>query len=151
MPDQIWPTPSHCNIHVHYGQDTPSSVQLPVWDGGAPLERPLAGTADASLSAGVGSAGGWVISSDIFDETHRLQTPGGGEFGVSDLEPAVAFCSNRLQRTASWPGVDVVAEATGTLTSDAQSFHMSIGLRVMLNGELFHTRQWSESVPRALM
>ena len=64
---------------------------------------------------------------------------------MSDLEPAVAFCSNRLQRTASWRGVDVVAEATGTLTSDAQSFHMSIGLRVMLNGELFHTRQWSES------
>ena len=157
----VWPTPCKCDIVVHWGEGSTSSVGLPLWDGGEPLHRPL----PPSPLPAVASAASWSVSSDLMKETHTLvvadaavggrleasRAGAGGEFGVSDLDPAVAWATNVSHSQAQWPGVDVHAETTGTLTSTAQSFDMSLGLRVLLNGELFFTRSWSESVPRLLM
>jgi len=147
---------------VHWGEGSASSVGLPLWDGGEPLRRPL----PPSPLPAAASAASWSVSSDLMKETHTLVVAesstgvkagdvGGryasGEFGVSDLDPAVAWATNVSHSQAQWQGVDVHAETTGTLTSDAQCFHMSLGLRVLLNDELFFTRSWSESVPRLQM
>jgi putative CocE/NonD family hydrolase len=152
----IWPTPTHCSINVHFGEGSSSGIELPVWDGGALLHRPLPPSTEAPLPALP-----WLITTDLFEETHTLRTPTGagskpqsrrgGEYGVSDRDPAVAWCSGVARREAAWPGVEVSAEATGTLTSDEQSFHIAIAVRVELNDELFHTNSWTHSVPRMLM
>eukprot|EP01043_Picozoa_sp_COSAG02_P005884 COSAG02_NODE_163_length_32424_cov_21.759010_2_plen_774_part_00 len=142
----IWPTPTQCSINIHFGQQTPSGVSLPLWDGGAPLHRPFLPSTSAPMDPSQ-----WLITEDVGAGTVKLQVPNGGEYGVSDRNPAIAWCRGVARREAQWPGVDVSADATGTLTSDAQCFHITLGVKVDLNGQTVHTNSWTQSVPRLLM
>ncbi len=117
-----------------------------MWDGGAALHRPFLPSPSAPMEASQ-----WLITEDISAGTVKLRVPNGGEYGVSDRDPAAAWCSGVARREAKWPGVDVSADATGTLSSDAQSFHMTIAVKVDLNGQTIHTNSWTQSVPRLLM
>jgi len=146
----VWPTPYAGHIALHWGQRHPTKIELPIWDGGAPPAFAFKPSPQSPRATGLG-ARPWQIVHDVLEDQVRLVLGPENEFGVSQRTPAVAWAKAKINTSAEWPGCQVRAEATGSLTSNARAFHMNLALNVYLNGALFFQKQWSETVKRELL
>jgi hypothetical protein len=89
---------------------------------------------------------------EVLEDRYRLVLFGGdGEMGVSQREPARAWVRAKKKLSVQWPGEEYRAEATGSLTSDAQTLVMNLSLNVYLNDSLYFQKSWSSSVKRVLL
>jgi predicted acyl esterase len=70
---------------------------------------------------------------------------------ASDVDPARARMDNDVEYRLQLDDIDVHVEASGSLTSTATSFAMSVDLAVRLDGEPFFERSWAETIPRRLV
>lgn len=148
----VWPTPLPGTGTVHLGPGIAATLRLPIWSRPEPATRAF--RASESASASTGSGGDpppWRVVHDVLEERLHFVMASGNEFCISDREPAVAYARARSVRTAAWEGFACRGEAAAALTSDAESFHMTITLNVFVNDALHWQRSWQQSVKRELM
>lgn len=148
----VWPTPLQGNATVHRGEGVLASFTLPLWP--APEEPPVLPLPSPEPPRSTGAGGDpppWRVTHDVLEERYHFQLASGAEFSVSDRDPAVAYARSLQVATAAWEGVTVRSEAVGALTSDEQTFHLSIALHVTLNGTPYFHRSWSRSYERQLL
>jgi hypothetical protein len=109
----------------------------------------------------------WRVIDDVLAGTVTVETFGGGSsvledgrelyasealsMTASDADPATAtFESAVIYR---WREHDFAAEirSAATIRSDAETFELSVGLEVELDGQPFHEQHRSERIPRRLV
>lgn len=106
----------------------------------------------------------WCIERDVIKRETRVSTRYGGpyegahgariiddyqgELGVSWVDPSQAWARGTSSFEITWPELICRSEATLTVTSDAQSFHVNIELTVTEDGNPVTTRAWSGTLPR---
>jgi putative CocE/NonD family hydrolase len=147
----VWPTPQAGRLTAHWGPDYPSHITLPVWDGGQEPAFEFLASPNESRETGSGTAP-WQVIHDVLEDRYRLVLfQGAGELGVSQRDPAQAWVRAKKTLGATWPGCEIRSEATGSLTSDADSFTMNLALNVYLNDNLYFQKRWSSTVPRQLL
>jgi len=144
----VWPTPYPGTLTLHWGAEYPACFTLPVWDGGQKPAFAFRPSPESARDTGTGSAP-WQVVHDVLEDRYRLVLFGGdGEMGVCQREPARAWVRAKKKLSVQWPGEGVRSEATGSLTSDAQTLVMNLSLNVYLNDSLYFQKSWSASVPR---
>ncbi len=147
----VWPTPQAGRLTVHWGPDHPSQITLPVWDGGQEPAFEFLASPNEPRETGSGTAP-WQVIHDVLEDRYRLVLfQGAGEMGVSQRDPAQAWVRAKKTLGATWPGCEIRSEATGSLTSDADSFTMNLALNVYLNDNLYFQKHWSSTVSRQLL
>jgi putative CocE/NonD family hydrolase len=169
----IWPSPFPGTITVHHGPAGSSRLVLPtVPDAGGDGDRePVAfkTTRPDVRSVGEGDEDPprWRVIDDVLAGTVTVETFGGGSsvledgrelyasealsMTASDADPATAtFESAVIYR---WREHDFAAEirSAATIRSDAETFELSVGLEVELDGQPFHEQHRSERIPRRLV
>lgn len=147
----VWPTPYSGSITVHWGSAHQSQLCLPVWDGGDELPfdyRPS--VAEIRPFGTVESP--WQIIHDVLEDRYRLKIErASGEMSVSQRAPAQTWIRGTHLHSEEWPGVKVVTEAVGTMTSDEKNLYVTISLNVLLNNALYFQKQWSGTIKRQLL
>ncbi|HYF48743.1 MAG TPA: CocE/NonD family hydrolase [Planctomycetota bacterium] len=146
----VWPTPMAGTIHVHFGPQHPSQIKLPVWKNPQKLPFDFRPSPNDARGTGLGSAP-WQIVHHVLEDEYRFCMTPGNEICVSNRRPAVAYVKGRQSQSCEWPGHKVRSEAIAALTSDEQTFNISIALNVYLNDALYFQKQWSNTVKREWM
>jgi uncharacterized protein len=148
----VWPTPLAGTGSVHLGPGIEATLSLPVWSQPQAASREFLPSESAPASTGSGAEPpSWRVVHDVLEERLHFVMANGNEFSISDREPAVAYARARSVRSAAWDGFNCRSEAAAALTSDAQSFHMTITLNVFVNDALHWQRSWRQSVKRELL
>jgi uncharacterized protein len=168
----IWPSPDVAEHGIHLGGPDGSHLVLPVVPAGTPRREvpPL-----KVSPAGLASYGDyreeppvWRVVEDVLDGTVTVISREFGEqvlpdgrstllsgeelrMSASDADPAHARLENDVEYRLRVDDIDVHVEASGSLTSTATSFAMSVDLVVRLDGDLFFERTWAETIPRRLV
>jgi predicted acyl esterase len=73
-----------------------------------------------------------------------------GEIGVRSHEPGVCLATAAASLELGWDETSVKAEASATLRSDPQTWHLTIGLTVFEGDERIAERHWERSTARDL-
>jgi uncharacterized protein len=168
----VWPSPEPAEYALHLGADTDSRLSLPI----LPPDHegvavPPFRTAPAGLRE-IGSYRGepatWRIIEDVIDGSVTVES---SEFGEStlpdgrttlfsgerlemtarDADPAHARMHNEVVYRLRENAVETRIDASGTIRTTGTDFHMSVGLRVTIDGALFWERGWLETIPRRLV
>jgi putative CocE/NonD family hydrolase len=148
----VWPTPCSGSGTVIRSAELPAVLSLPVWHAPEPLPFEfLPSDAPANNPHGSGDPPAWRVVHDVLEDRYHFLTAAGNEFSVSDQDPARAYTRAKSVATASWPGMNIRAEATAALNSDPRSFHLVLSLSVYVNDTLHAQRDWRQSVERHLM
>jgi hypothetical protein len=110
----------------------------------------------------------WQVVEDVIDGSVTVTSSEDGEATLPDGR-ATLFTGERLEMTArdddpaharmhnevvyrlSEDGSEIRIEATGTIRSTEEAFHMNVGLRVTIDDAPFFERGWLESIPRRLV
>ncbi|MEA2547976.1 MAG: uncharacterized protein QOE42_574, partial [Chloroflexota bacterium] len=170
----VWPSPFRAVYGLHLGGDpaAASRLVLPVVSADhVGAEVPAFKTSPAGLRE-VGSYRGdppvWQIVEDVIDGSVTVMT---SEFGEStlpdgrttlytgerlemtarDADPADARMHNEVVYRLRGDDREILVEANGTTSTTATDFHMTVGLRVSLDGAPFFERDWAETIPRRLV
>ena len=147
----VWPTPFPGTLTLHWGGEQGCHFTLPVWDGGNKPAFEFLPSPEGARDTGTATAP-WQVIHDVLEDRYRLVLFGGdGEMGVSQREPARAWVRAKKRLSVKWPGEEYRTEATGSLTSDAQTLVMNLSLNVYFNDSLYFQQSWSASVPRQLL
>ena len=167
----LWPSPSSGELLVHHGPSTPSRLVLPVLPDGVPGPAVPPFRTDPVELRAVGSdeedAPEWRIEEDVLHGTVAVTIYEGG--GSTQEDGSRLYSSERLVLTASdrdpaharlesdvvycWSGygADVDIRARGLIESDESAFDVRVALDVVLDGEPFFAREWTERIPRNLV
>jgi putative CocE/NonD family hydrolase len=168
----IWPSPLPAEHALHLGGEAGSRLVLPVLPrGAATLEVPPFKTTPAGLPE-YGSyreePPTWRVVDDVLDGSVTVTT---SEFGESvlpdgrsslysgerlemttrDDDPARTRMDNEVVYRLRDGDVEVLVEASGSVTSTEADFTLSVDLQVQLGGEPFFERTWTETIPRRLV
>ena len=167
----LWPSPYPGELLVHRGVPTPSRLVLPVMpDDAAELEVPPFRTEPAGLRS-VGSDEEeppvWRIEEDVIGGTVTVTIGEGGasiledgsrvysseelRLRASDADPAHASLDSDVAYSWTGPGFEAAIRATGRIASDATAFSVDVDVEVLLDGEAFFSRSWSERIARRLV
>jgi hypothetical protein len=73
------------------------------------------------------------------------------EMTARDADPADARMHNEVVYRLRGDDREILVEANGTTSTTATDFHMTVGLRVSLDGAPFFERDWAETIPRRLV
>ena len=167
----LWPSPYPGELLVHRGVPTPSRLVLPVMpDDAAELEVPPFRTEPAGLRS-VGSDEEeppvWRIEEDVIGGTVTVTIGEGGasiledgsrvysseelRLRASDADPAHARLDSDVAYSWTGPGFEAAIRATGRIASDATAFNVDVDVEVLLDGEAFFSRSWSERIARRLV
>jgi hypothetical protein len=96
----------------------------------------------------------WISHAHGRDEpdadTPPVRASYAGEAGVSLTDPGVAWAEGRVSYEITWPEAKVASEAHGRLTSDADTWHVLLELKVREGDDVIHVRRWDRRFPRAL-
>ena len=113
----------------------------------------------------------WRIEHDVLGRETRVVTRYGGSYpgahgaqvtdeyagtvGVSTVDPGAAWARGRAAFTITWPvtgqgDVTCATAATLEVRSDAEHYHVEVGLTATVGDEPFGERAWSASIPRFL-
>ena len=87
----------------------------------------------------------------MLEDGRRLYSAETLRLTASDREPAVASMDARVVYRWTDAGRAIEIHADSLQTSDAETFDLSVDLRVSLDGEPFFDRQWQERIPRQLV
>jgi uncharacterized protein len=148
----VWPTPLRGTGSVHQGPGIQAELRLPVWP--EPCPSPIAFRPSESPPASTGSGGDpppWRMVHDVLEDRLHFVMASGNEFCVSNRNPADAYARAKSVRTAGWDGFAARSEASAALTSDEQSFHLTISLNVFVNDALHFQKSWRQSTERRLL
>jgi hypothetical protein len=119
------------------------------WTGGVVTDRPsrwdVVRDAETGM-AGVEAADWWAF--EFPQEGLRCEEGHVYSTGVRDDDPLSARAQGRTRLGLTRPGLDVVAEASGTFTCTETEFVVDLDLDVTRDGEPFHRRSWRERIPR---
>ncbi|MEM7344326.1 MAG: CocE/NonD family hydrolase [Chloroflexota bacterium] len=147
----VWPTPQAGHLTVHWGPDTPSQIELPIWEAGQPLAFEYLPSTYPILPFGDKDAP-WRVVHDMLEDRYRLQIERGeGEMAVSHRNPAEGWLKSTQVYEESWPGATVKATVMGNLTSDETNFYVNITLNVLFNDAPYFQKRWSETFARILL
>jgi hypothetical protein len=168
----IWPSPFRAEYALHLGGETDARLILPtVPVGGGAREVPSFKTTPAGLRD-IGSSRDepptWRVTDDVIDGSvtvsssefgesvlpdgrTRLYTGERLEMTARDDDPAIARMHNEVVYRLRDHGSEILIEASGTIRSTEEHFHMNVGLRVTLDGAPFFERGWLETIPRRLV
>ncbi len=167
----LWPSPYPGELLVHRGVPMPSRLVLPVMpDDAAELEVPPFRTEPAGLRS-VGSDEEeppvWRIEEDVIGGTVTVTIGEGGasiledgsrvysseelRLRASDADPAHARLDSDVAYRWTGPGFEAAIRATGRIASDATAFSVDVDVEVLLDGEAFFSRSWSERIARRLV
>jgi uncharacterized protein len=148
----VWPTPLHGKGSVHQGPEIEAELWLPIWlePQPLPIELRLSENPPAATGSG-GDPPPWRVVHDVLEDRLHFVMASGNEFCVSNRNPADAYARARSVRTAGWDGFTARSEASAALTSDEQSFHLTITLNVFVNDALHFQKSWRQSTERRLM
>ncbi|MBI2193850.1 MAG: CocE/NonD family hydrolase [Planctomycetes bacterium] len=149
----VWPTPQPGRVDLFWGPRVTARVSLPLWSA-SPAEpgrepyrfRPSPNPPPARAAGSQPPR--WQVVRDVLERRTRFILSGQGEFCVQDDDPAKAWAKQSSTREAHLPGMKIASTATGILSSDSQSFHMTIARTVSVNEALFHQKEWSVSMKR---
>jgi hypothetical protein len=168
----IWPSPHKAEYGLHLGGDTASRLILPTIPAGEgslpvpPFKTTPAGLRE--LGSSTEEPPTWRITDDVIAGTVTVSSSEFGESVMPDGKTSL-YTGERLEMTASDDdpaharihnevvyryrdhGAEILIEASGTTRSTATDFHMSVGLRVTLDGAPFFERGWLETIPRRLV
>jgi hypothetical protein len=148
----VWPTPMRGEVLIHRGPEVVAELRLPIWSDPAPSPVELLPSKSAAASTGSGGdPPPWRVVHDVLEDRLHFVMSSGNEFVISNRNPAVAYAKARSVRSAGWEGFTARSEATCALTSDEQTFQMTISLNVFVNDALHFQKRWSRSVGRALL
>ncbi|HET9345687.1 MAG TPA: CocE/NonD family hydrolase [Candidatus Limnocylindrales bacterium] len=168
----IWPSPVPSEHVLHLGGGAGSRLVLPELPAGAPtLPVPPFKTTPAGLrDRGTyrDEPPEWRITDDVIDGSVTVTTSEFGEvvlpdgrtslysgerleMTARDDDPATARMHNEVVYRLRDGGAEVEVEASGTVRSTEADFHMSVELRVTLDGTPFFERDWVETIPRRLV
>jgi uncharacterized protein len=170
----IWPSPFETDFELHRGPATPSRLVLPVVPpagglGDVPVPAFKTTPPDQPAVGGDGSSDEpvWRISTDVIgggvtvtvhdgdedvlDDGRRLYSAETLAMTAWDADPARAILEADV--VYCWQEHDFTTEirARSSQTSDAEAFHLTVGLEVDLDGEPFFRREWRESIERRLV
>jgi hypothetical protein len=127
----------------------PTDVVPVTWTGAVVTDRPSRWeiVQDAETgTAGVEAADWWAF--EFPDEGLRCEEGHVYSTGVGDDDPLSARAAGRTRFGLTRPGLDVVAEASGTFSCTETEFVLELDLEVTRDGEQFHRRSWRERIPR---
>jgi uncharacterized protein len=165
----VWPTPEPAKNGVHLGPAYPSHLVLPT--------VPARGSADppefTSASKRVDSVSSsprppsWEIVKDAFTGSTSVRAEFSTEGRIDDQtvlveeflmidrvdprDPAVASAYGSHQARLARPNNVTEARSVVTIQGSRTHFHVTISLEVTLNGSLYLTKQWTESISRQLL
>jgi hypothetical protein len=154
-----WPPPGPLTLEVDVSQLglTLPVVMLPdsthVF---APGGQPSSDEADGVV---------WRVEHDVLDRETRVATRYGGtydglhsavitddyrgELGVSTIDPGAAWARGNSSFRIVWPEATVRTEATLAVTSNAESFDVTIGLQAFDGDTQVAERTWHTTIPRS--
>ena len=112
---------------------------------GRPSRWEIATDPDSGVS-GIEAEDWWAF--EFPDEGLRCEEGHVYSTGMREGDPLSARAEGRTRFRLSRPGLDVVAESQGRFTCTETEFVVELDLEVTRNGEHFHSRSWSERVPR---
>ncbi len=166
-----WSPPAPVTLVVERAS---SALLLPVVDGPAPIgERPVLPPATRPQER-VESAKGnavdtlvWRIEHDVLGRRTQavVETSGwteaegerprfhefyGGTVSVSTSDPGTARADSRASFTIQWPEGTVSSEVRQVVTSDAETYDLTIELDVSEGEEPMWSRRWERRIPRRL-
>ena len=171
----LWPTPYPMTTTLALGGDEGARVDLPVipqaeageWhspDFKQPAEDPvLAGfkTLDGGNSTGYGEIEAVQHDASTFEafgvatNSGAYQYPWGIErfeerieHRTSDLNPANTSVKGIYALQEELPGRLLRFEQDVTFRSDLENFYLTFKRRALVNGELKHEKEWTETIPR---
>jgi putative CocE/NonD family hydrolase len=170
----IWPSPYEATFELHRGRATPSRLVLPVIPpagGPGDLEVPAFKTTPPDAPAFDGGASTdepvWRITEDVMAGTVTVSVHDGGDdlledgrllyaaetltMTASDADPARAILDADVVYRWHEHEFETEIRARSVQTSDAQAFHITVGLEVDVDGEPFFRRSWRESIERRLV
>jgi hypothetical protein len=96
--------------------------------------------------AGIEAADWWAF--ELPHEGVRCEEGHVYSTGVRDDDPRSARVEGRTRFRLTRPGLDVVAEASGTFTCTETEFVVDLDLAVTRDGAPFHRRRWRERIAR---
>ncbi|MEM7539600.1 MAG: CocE/NonD family hydrolase [Chloroflexota bacterium] len=149
----VWATPQAGRLTLHWGPDHPSRIKLPVWAGDNDPAFEYRPSPSDIRPTGSGAAP-WRVIHDVLEDRYRVQMNRGngeGEMGVSQRNPADAWITSVQSHQMNWPGLHVVSEAMGSMTSNETHFVMNLALNVTVNERSYFQKQWSETFERVLL
>lgn len=165
-----WPSPKRYTGTIHSGGNRISSLRLPVV-GAAPADLTVPNfrppTPYAPRTSGFSTPPVWKVTHDHIGGTTSVQLGRTGETRVSDRvsftsageataqvnerDPARATIFGRSQVVLHWPERTIDTVARAQLESTEDTFHVTIQLNITMDGEPFHQRRWTRSIPRQLL
>jgi uncharacterized protein len=167
----IWPAPGQSELSIYFGGDTPSRVELPLAPSSAEQVAPPVFKTDPPDLAEIGSEtsepiqweGGADPPGTYTINTHEGETsvlPDGtstlyvGEtmsMAASEGKPGSGRFENSCEYRLDKDGRRIRVVADGTTIAGTETFDMSVGIRVELNGAVFFERRWQEEIARDLL
>jgi uncharacterized protein len=165
----VWPTPEPAQNGIHRGPAYPSHVVLPVAPSNGSADPP----AFAPASTGVPSFSSsprpptWEIVEDAFTGSMTVRAEFSSEGRIDDQtvlmekfvivdhvdprNPAAASAHGKHRTRLERPNNVTEARSMVTIQGSPTHFHVTISLEVTVNGTLYSTRQWTESIRRQLL
>jgi predicted acyl esterase len=164
-----WPPPAAATLSFDRGG---SALILPVLEGPPPVpERPVlpgAGKRQERYESAKGNSVDsvvWRIEHGVLERETRAvaQSSGttepdgerprfhelyGGTVTVSTEDPAIASAESRSSLSIEWPEATVSSEVRQVVRSDAETYHLTIELDVLEDGEPRWSRRWERVIPR---
>jgi uncharacterized protein len=168
----IWPSPGTGDITIHFGDEQPSRLELPLAPTGRDAVAPPRFKEEPPRLASVGSdcsePSRWDAVRDAEAGTYTIETHEGetsalpdgrstlyvGEtlrMVASEREPGAGRFENSCEYRLEKDGRRIVVVADGTTLADATTFDWRAAIRVALDGESFFEREWQEAIGRDLL
>jgi predicted acyl esterase len=167
----VWPPPAGGLLVVDRAS---VALTLPVLEGPQVLSAPTLPSPPAEDAQLHGSVKAepitWRLEHDVLGGETRAVTAYGsaydglfgasceerydGTVGVSTADPALAWAKGRAAYRVTWPEADVQTEALLDMRSDAQSYHVTVGLvaeELAGAGIGRFERRWERTIPRRLV
>ncbi|HEY7828143.1 MAG TPA: CocE/NonD family hydrolase, partial [Candidatus Limnocylindrales bacterium] len=164
----IWPSPYPGALTVHLGRSRLILATIPELPA---LPTPAFRTEPAGLPE-VGARASdesalWTVSQDVLADSVTVATGSGEgvtlpdgtslyssellEMTASDSDPAHARMRTEVVYRLDQDGHRIKVLANGLMTSTEDDFELAVELAVSLDGQLFHHRDWAETIPRRLV
>ncbi len=127
---------------------TPGTEMVPVtWTEGEVADRPSRWEVVRDpAGAGIDAEDWWAF--ELPGEGVRCEEGHVYRTRVREDDPLSVDVEGRTRFRLTRPGLDCMAEASGSFTCTAEEFAVELTLDVTRDGQPFHSRRWSERIPR---
>jgi putative CocE/NonD family hydrolase len=165
-----WPSPQPHTGQFHFGGSRPACVTLPILPA---QEPPLPGPAFrppapyTPQTVGYSDTPIWSVTRDHIAGTAAVRVGTSGRTRVSgtvelarladatatvsEADPAHATIRGLNQVVLHWPERTIETTARAQIESTATTLHVTIQLAITMDGQPYHSRQWTRSIPRHLV